>query len=125
MKEYFKIVLKKVGLFGVARAISTTVSPRKEAKHRNNKSNDSLFKEHLKCTFGDQKGQVEFLINSVLDYENSGLKRNGYFIDLAAADGITGSNTFFLERYLGWDGLLFEPNPNFKSIIEANRTSKL
>ena len=42
-------------------------------------------------------------------------KRNGYFIDLAANDAIRISNTFALEHYHGWDGIVIEPNPIYWS----------
>jgi FkbM family methyltransferase len=35
---------------------------------------------------------------------------NGYFVELGANDGISQSNTLYLERYLGWHGVLVEPN---------------
>jgi hypothetical protein len=38
-------------------------------------------------------------------------KQNGYFLDLAANDAIRISNTFALEYYHGWDGIVMEPNP--------------
>ncbi len=70
-----------------------------------------LTKSHTKYTFGDQKGQVDYLVNNVLNYEKNGLLIDDYyFIDLACADGVTINNTYFLEKFLNWDGLLFEPN---------------
>ena len=74
--------------------------------------------ENIKSTFGDQKGQVDFLINNVFDYEKKGLAKSGFFVDLGCADGITINNTYFLERYLGWNGILFEPNPAYKNNIQ-------
>ena len=79
----------------------------------------------LENTFGDQKGQVSFLLNNVFDYEKNGLKRKGFFIDLACADGVFLSNTHFLEKNLGWNGILFEPNPYFHEKIRASRSSEL
>jgi Methyltransferase FkbM domain len=38
-------------------------------------------------------------------------KRDGYFVDLAANDAIQISNTFALEYYHGWGGVVIEPNP--------------
>ena len=35
-------------------------------------------------------------------------KRNGYFLDVGAADGITISNTYYLEKELGWEGICVE-----------------
>lgn len=92
---------------------------------RLDRRNKQLLEEHLKYTYGDQKGQVNFLINNVFNYEKFGLKRNGFFVDLACADGFTINNTYFLERHLGWTGLLFEPNPNYRGSILARRTSPL
>ena len=97
-------------------------TPRDETLDRRNKN---LLIDHLKYTYGDQKGQVDFLINNVFNYERSGLKRNGFFVDLACADGVNINNSYFLEKYLGWTGLLFEPNPGYKESINAHRTSPL
>jgi hypothetical protein len=35
-------------------------------------------------------------------------RRHGYFIDVGAYDGVTISNTYFLEQ-MGWQGMLIEP----------------
>jgi FkbM family methyltransferase len=35
---------------------------------------------------------------------------NGYFVELGANDGISQSNTLYLENYLGWHGILVEPD---------------
>ena len=88
-------------------------------------TNKMLLSEHIKITFGDQKGQVDFLINNVFNYEKKGLTKNGFFVDLACADGITINNTYFLERCLGWNGILFEPNPAYKNNIQKFRKAKL
>lgn len=37
--------------------------------------------------------------------------RGGFFIEAGANDGYTQSNTYFLERFLGWHGVLVEPIP--------------
>ena len=40
-------------------------------------------------------------------------QRNGYFLDLAANDATYLSNTYLLEKDLGWRGLCVEPNPTY------------
>lgn len=40
-------------------------------------------------------------------------KTDGYFVDLAANDARTISNTFALERRFQWKGLCVEPNPSY------------
>jgi len=37
------------------------------------------------------------------------MKKNGFFIECGAADGVTYSNSYLLEKKFGWKGLLIEP----------------
>jgi FkbM family methyltransferase len=46
-------------------------------------------------------------------------KREGYFLDFGAYDGVTLSNTWVLEHELGWQGVCVEPNP--KAFAELAR----
>jgi FkbM family methyltransferase len=39
------------------------------------------------------------------------LPSKGTYIEAGALDGFWFSNTYFLDRVMGWDGLLVEPNP--------------
>ena len=49
-------------------------------------------------------------------------RRDGFFVDIGAYDGITYSNTYFLERELGWQGICFEPHPEvFRKLAAARR----
>ena len=43
----------------------------------------------------------------VLDFYNK--KRNGYFVDIGAGDGILESNTYLLEKDYDWKGICVEP----------------
>jgi FkbM family methyltransferase len=47
--------------------------------------------------------------------------RNGVFVEAGAHDGYTQSNTYFLERYLGWSGVLVEPVPELREKCEKRR----
>jgi len=40
-------------------------------------------------------------------------KRNGFFVEAGANDGFTQSNTYWLERFRGWRGILVEPMPTY------------
>jgi len=51
-------------------------------------------------------------------------KKNGYFIDLGAYDGIQTSNTYFLEKNLEWSGICVEANPTIYQSLIKNRKSK-
>jgi FkbM family methyltransferase len=51
-------------------------------------------------------------------------KKDGFFIDLGAYDGIQTSNTYFLEKELNWKGICVEANENIFKLLQANRTSE-
>ena len=50
-----------------------------------------------------------------------GNKRDGFFIEMGAADGILASNTYRFERDFGWNGILIEPIENYYNDISVNR----
>ncbi len=47
----------------------------------------------------------------------------GVFVEAGANDGINQSNTYYLERYRGWTGLLIEPVPALATLARRFRTS--
>lgn len=49
-------------------------------------------------------------------------KRGGVFADIGGYDGVTGSNTFYFERFMGWTGILVEPSPVQMRRARACRT---
>ncbi len=49
-------------------------------------------------------------------------RRNGYFVDIGAHDGVFLSNTYLLERRYGWSGICVEANPvNFERLRRQRR----
>ena len=64
-----------------------------------------------------ENGQ-EFFVLKTLHY-----KENGFFVDIGAADGITGSNTFILEKFYKWNGICVDPNPVFMQSLHNCRNS--
>ena len=53
-------------------------------------------------------------------FENK-FKRDGFFVEFGATDGVTGNNTLLLEREYGWTGILAEPNPHWHNDLFLNR----
>ena len=51
----------------------------------------------------------------------SGQKRNGTYLEIGGADGMTHSNTIALRDELGWSGVLAEPDPSMFSDLEWSR----
>lgn len=54
-----------------------------------------------------------------------GNKKDGYFIELGACDGLYYSNTLFFERELGWNGICIEPNDMYFEKLKVNRNCNL
>jgi FkbM family methyltransferase len=48
-------------------------------------------------------------------------KKNGTFLEFGATNGIELSNSFMLEKYFGWTGVLAEPSPQWHSELYRNR----
>ena len=49
------------------------------------------------------------------------LKKNGFFVEFGATDGVSGSNTYLLEKEFGFNGILAEPNPKQRKNISSER----
>ena len=71
-----------------------------------------LYKNQSKFS---QSGQDAF----VLSYFKN--KRDGVFIDIGANDGVSLSNTYYLEKELNWKGICFEPIPDIFAKLNKNR----
>lgn len=45
----------------------------------------------------------------------------GFFVEAGGFDGYTQSNTYYLERFRGWRGILVEPMPELAAMARRNR----
>jgi FkbM family methyltransferase len=45
----------------------------------------------------------------------------GFFVEFGSLDGVDTSNTYILEKYHGWHGILAEPLPRFYDELHRNR----
>ena len=67
-------------------------------------------------THFSQDGQSEY-VDELLE-----MRTGGFFVDCGAARGEPLSNTLFLERERGWNGMLIEANPYlFQEMLTKNR----
>jgi len=71
-----------------------------------------------KDLYFSQYGQDKY----VLEYFKN--KKDGFFIDIGAYNGVTFSNTLRMEN-LGWKGICIEPNPyTFKKLCKTRKCAK-
>ncbi|MEI7685963.1 MAG: FkbM family methyltransferase [Planctomycetota bacterium] len=75
-----------------------------------------FYRSGLANYFKGQKAQDKWVILNVLPF-----KRRGFFLDLAAADGVEGSNSYVLEKLFGWRGICIEPNPGYFDALRKTR----
>ena len=52
-------------------------------------------------------------------------KKNGFFVEIGAYDGISGSNCYHFERFLNWDGIAIEPSIVQFEKLKKNRKCKV
>ena len=66
--------------------------------------------------------QQDLLAQYIASLTNS---HNRFFVEFGASDGITYSNSYNLEKFFGWNGILAEPGKNWHEYLSKNRTSTL
>lgn len=71
---------------------------------------------YLVMPYYSQIGQDQW-VESIL-----GDKKNGFFIELGACDGLYLSNTLHFEREKGWNGICIEPNDYYYEQLVKNRS---
>ena len=61
-------------------------------------------------------------LNDLFVLDTLGEKRDGYFVEAGALDGVQVSNTLLLEESYGWTGICVEPDPQLYAELVENRT---
>lgn len=55
----------------------------------------------------------------------TGGKRGGYFVEFGGGDGEFLSNTWYLEKSWGWQGVVAEPHPHFAASLAGKRSCSI
>ncbi len=72
--------------------------------------------------FGSSKYSKPYIGNNkLLEYLN---KKNGFFVQCGGNDGYSSDPTYYLERIMGWNGIITEPLPIYK-LCQKNRPGSI
>ena len=80
---------------------------------------DALFSYQLnKPHLINSKSQLrqDLFVAKLLNY-----KKNGYFVEFGATDGIEFSNSYLFSMHYDWKGILSEPNKFYCELLKKNR----
>jgi FkbM family methyltransferase len=85
-------------------------------------SSDYGFNEKLKDYYRISTSQLkqDLFVISHLNF-----KKNGFFVEFGATNGVRYSNTLLLERELGWKGILVEPGKIWHNELRTNRACQI
>lgn len=61
--------------------------------------------------------EIDVKLNAIIDRDG------GFFVEAGGHDGFTQSNTYWLERFRGWRGLLVEPMPELAAEARLARSA--
>ena len=100
-----------------------TNQQRKTYLHENWFLEPSMLAYNLSKKFQSKKYFSQYKQDKLVD-EYFKSMRNGIFLEVGAADGVTISNTLFFERKRNWTGVLIEPNRDlYNSLVTVKRKS--
>jgi FkbM family methyltransferase len=80
--------------------------------HRDRFSQEAIKNEGYYSQNGQDKWAAEVIFDG---------RRNGFFLEIGAYNGLDLSNTCYLERKLGWAGICVEPVPSLYAALSRNR----
>lgn len=72
------------------------------------------------CMTGAMRSRAQFFQDLWVLFE-LGERRDGYFVEFGAADGVHCSNSWLFENELGWRGILAEPARGWHAALHQNR----
>ena len=121
-------ILKKLAL-EISRFIlkrNPDLSPRIESLARSvqglNENDTQFFLELYKELLQHSKSHLR---QDIFVLHELQFKRNGYFVEFGAANGVRSSNTYLLEKQFDWTGILSEPARVFHGHLRENRTATI
>lgn len=85
----------------------------------------NLFSDMVKKNGGKIKDIQSQIGQDVFALYSLNWKKNGYFLEFGATNGVNLSNTYLLEKDFGWTGILAEPAKVWHKDLKANRSAAI
>jgi FkbM family methyltransferase len=122
-----KLIKQVVALFGLGITTSSELR-RLEAIAEQNLERDlrlcvafkPQFSGLLLAQLGKSKSQLR---QDLVALAANGFKRNGFYVEFGATNGVELSNTYMLEKEFQWKGILSEPGLIWHHDLQVNRTA--
>ena len=83
---------------------------------------DQQFSSEYFENLSDSKSQIH---QDLFVLSELGFKKNGFFVEFGATDGIDLSNSHLLETKFDWSGILAEPAKIWHSALHENRSASI
>jgi hypothetical protein len=85
----------------------------------------TLHNEHARLLLRYYKRTKAQLRQDLFVLSQLNFKEHGFFVELGATNGIDWSNTYLMEKELGWTGILAEPAKCWHKELWKNRSCKI
>jgi FkbM family methyltransferase len=121
LRQLLKTIFKKfnIGIAGYS-YFKLYLEYEKSIKYLNEIPDSKLIR--LASLIEKSKSQLkqDLFVLAELDF-----KKNGFFVEFGATNGIDLSNTYLLENEFGWDGILAEPAKFWHKDLKSNRNCNI
>ena len=84
-----------------------------------------LGSHHLDQFRAVQAGSKSQMRQDIFVLSTLGFKRDGFFVDFGATDGVHWNNSYLMETEFGWRGICAEPARCWHERLSANRTARI
>lgn len=125
LKKLVKDILRRLDIEITSRAGLASLVEKSKSQHQMallSKLPDEQIPYFLRNLVGKSRAQLG---QDLFVLSESNLKKNGFFVEFGATNGVDLSNTLLLEKEFGWNGILAEPARVWHSALKNNRSCQI
>jgi FkbM family methyltransferase len=128
LRQLLRGTLERFNLYMMScdrfRRIEKQIETQSEQLKRTNSAIDLILQlpeEHSAKLLRSARESKSQLLQDLFVLSELGFKREGFFVEFGATNGIDLSNTFLLEKQFAWTGILAEPAKAWQAALRKNR----